>query len=90
MKRQIEIFSAGCPVCGPVIDMVKQMACGSCEVTVIDFSKDERPEQVAKIRSYGINRLPAIAVNGKLLDCCIDKGITREQLEAAGIGNPNI
>ena len=89
MKRQIEIFTAGCPVCKPVIEMVKEMACGSCEVSVIDFSKDESAESVAKIKTYGINRLPAIAVNGKLLDCCIDTGISKEQLEAAGIGKPN-
>jgi glutaredoxin len=88
MKRQIEIFTAGCPVCKPLVELVKEMACGSCEVTVVDYSKDESPEQVAKIKTYGINRLPAIAVNGKLLDCCLDKGIT-EQLEAAGIGKPN-
>jgi glutaredoxin len=76
MKRHIEIFTAGCPVCKPVIEMVKEMACESCEVSVIDFSKDESKESIEKIKTYGINRLPAIAVNGKLLDCCLDKGIS--------------
>jgi len=34
MNRQIEVFTAGCPVCEPVVKMVKEMACDSCEVTV--------------------------------------------------------
>ena len=34
MKRQIEVFTAGCPICEPVVKMVKEMSCESCEITV--------------------------------------------------------
>ena len=26
-KRKIEVFTAGCPVCEPVVEMVKSLAC---------------------------------------------------------------
>ena len=39
MKRQIEVFTAGCPVCEPVVKMVKEMACDSCEVTVYNLAE---------------------------------------------------
>ena len=35
-KRTIEIFSAGCSVCEDTVTLVKQMACPSCEVTILD------------------------------------------------------
>ena len=39
-KRQIEVFSAGCPVCQETVDLVNQIACPSCEVTILDM-KDQ-------------------------------------------------
>ena len=33
-KRKVEIFTAGCPVCEPVVAMVKELACDNCEVHV--------------------------------------------------------
>ncbi|HXH19008.1 MAG TPA: hypothetical protein VNJ07_07975 [Chitinophagales bacterium] len=87
MKRQIEIFTAGCPVCNPVVDLVKSLVFDSCEVTVYDVVKQcGSKECLSKVEQYAIKRLPAIAVNGELLNCCIDKGITKEDLIAAGIG----
>lgn len=86
-KRQIEIFTAGCPVCNPVIDMVKSLACENCEVTVYDLVKQcESKECLSKVEQYQIKRLPAVAVDGQLLNCCKDKGITKEDLIQAGIG----
>jgi C4-type Zn-finger protein len=35
-KRNIEIFSAGCPVCQETVEMVKRISCASCEVNVLD------------------------------------------------------
>ena len=32
MKRQIEIFTAGCTVCEPVVHLVKETAGKDCEV----------------------------------------------------------
>ena len=87
MKRQVEIFTANCPVCDPVVKMVNELACGSCEVTTYDLTKEsEEQKYLGKLKEYGVKRLPAIAVNGKLLDCCQNNAISREDLVAAGIG----
>lgn len=84
-KRKVEIFTAGCLVCNPVIDMIK--SCDNCDITVYDLVKQcESKECLSKVQQYNIKRLPAIVVNGELLSCCKDKGITKEDLIKAGIG----
>lgn len=86
-KRKIELFTAGCAVCEPVVEMVKAMACSSCEVVIYNLSQPcETKECLEKVKTYGIKALPAIAVNGKLLSCCQNKGISDEELQNAGIG----
>lgn len=82
-KRKIEIFSAGCPLCEDAIDLVNQIACPSCEVEVLDTRK---PEVAEKAKQYGIQSVPAVAINGKLADCCTGRGINEASLRAAGIG----
>ncbi|UCS92210.1 thioredoxin family protein [Echinicola marina] len=87
MKRQVEIFTSNCPVCDPVVSMVKDLACDQCEITVYDLEKQcEDKTCLSKLKEYQIKKVPAIAVNGKLLDCCQDQGITKEELIKAGIG----
>ena len=86
-KRKIEVFTAGCSVCSPVVDMVKSMACSDCEVTVYNLAEPcESKECIDKAKSYGIKALPAVAVNGKLLSCCQNKGVSEAELRSAGIG----
>ncbi len=88
MKRQIEIFTAGCPVCEPVVQLVKDTACENCEITVYNLSEPcESKICVKKMGEYGVKRLPAIAVNGELIGCCTNDGITKEDLIKAGIGS---
>jgi len=87
MKRQIEVFTAGCPVCEPVVKTVKEMACDSCEVTVYNLVEQCNEKVcVDKMKAYNITSLPAVAVNGKLLSCCQNRGVSKEELAAAGIG----
>lgn len=87
MKRQVEIFTANCPVCDPVVNMVKDLACDQCEITVYDLVKQcEDKTCLSKLQEYQIKKVPAIAVNGKLLNCCQDQGISKEELIKAGIG----
>lgn len=86
MKRSVEIFTAGCPVCDPVVQMVKEASCNNCEITVYDLVKQcEEKNCTDKMRRYGINRVPSIVVDGRLLECC-DKAITKQDLLNAGIG----
>ena len=88
MKRQIEIFTAGCPVCEPVVHLVRETACENCEITIHNLSEQcESKICVRKMEEYGVKRLPAIAVNGKLIGCCKNVDITRQDLINAGIGS---
>jgi len=87
-KRQIEIFTAGCPVCEPVVTLVKETACENCEITIHNLSQQcESKICVTKMEEYGVKRLPAIAVDGKLIGCCKNVEITKDDLLNAGIGS---
>ncbi|MDA8215428.1 MAG: thioredoxin family protein [Nitrospiraceae bacterium] len=83
-KRKIEIFVAGCPLCDETIKLVKELSCPSCDVTVYDLRK----EGMDKARKYGVNSVPTVVVNGKILDCCVRRKPTAADLKAAGIGTP--
>ncbi len=86
MKRKVEIFTAGCPVCDPVVKLVKETSCENCEIIIYDLVKQcEEKTCTDKMVAYGINQVPSVVVNGKLLDCC-DRGITKQDLVNAGIG----
>ena len=84
-KRNIEIFSAGCPACEETIALVNSLACPSCEVTVMDM---RRPEVAAKARGYGIRSVPAVVIDGKLASCCEAQGPEAGALKASGVGVP--
>ena len=82
-KRQIEIFSAGCSVCDDTIELVQQTACPSCEISVLDMRDQGVVERAKKL---GIGVVPAVVVDGKLADCCAERGPDEEGLRAAGVG----
>lgn len=84
-KRQIEIFSAGCPACEDAINLVNSVACDSCEVTVLDM-RDRAVAQRAT--TIGIQRVPAVVIDGKIAVCCTDGGISESTLRSEGIGQP--
>jgi len=84
-KRQIEIFSAGCPLCQDTIDLVNRSACASCEISVLDMNDTAVASRAADL---GVQSVPAVAINGTLADCCIHRGVDEDVLRAAGIGKP--
>ncbi len=83
-KRQVEVFTAGCPVCEPVVQLVQAMACPDCDVTIHDL----RQSGAEKATEYQITTVPAVVVDGNLASCCQNRGPNREDLAAAGIGQP--
>ncbi len=89
MTRKIEIFTAGCPVCEPVVAMVKEEACESCDITIHNLVEEfDNLEVKEKLKAYGVNRIPAVAVDGVLLDCCTNNEVSRDELIKAGVGLP--
>jgi hypothetical protein len=84
-KRLIEVFSAGCAVCEELVSRVRDMACDSCDVVVLDMG-DESVSQRAK--DLGVKSVPAVAINGALADCCSGRGPDEAALRSAGLGQP--
>jgi len=84
-KRKIEVFSAGCPCCDDAVKLVRSLACPSCEVTVLDMKSDRQAQE--KARLYGVKRVPAVVVEGKLADCCAG-GVDAATLRRLGVGVP--
>ncbi len=82
-KRNIEIFSAGCPACEDVIEVVNQAACPSCEISVLDMNDSAISERA---KSLGVKSVPAVVIDGKLADCCSGRGPDLEALKSAGLG----
>jgi glutaredoxin 3 len=84
-KRKVEVFSAGCATCQEAVEIVKQAACPSCDVIVLDMHDSE----VAKrAKALGVRSVPAVAIDGKLAECCTDRGVDMQVLRAAGLGRP--
>ena len=95
-KRQVEVFTAGCAVCEPAVQLVKELACPDCEVTVNElggaeasaFTGGSGSAAADKAAQYGIKAVPAVVIEAKLVSCCRTPGPGREELAAAGIGQP--
>lgn len=87
-KRQMEVFIAGCPLCDETVKLVKDLACHQCEVQIYDLRQGCATNECRnKAAQYGIHRVPAVVVDGKLVDCCKNQQpVTRETLIGAGIG----
>ena len=85
LKRKIEIFSAGCPVCQEAIAAIKDSACASGTVTILDMND---PAVSSRAKNLGIKSVPAVVIDGKLADCCAGRGPDIEVLKAAGLGVP--
>ncbi len=85
-KRTIEIFTAGCPCCDAAVQLVKSITCENCDVQVLDMRSDEAIQ--ARAKQYGVKRVPAIVVNGRLADCCQTGAVETAALRALGVGDP--
>ena len=83
--RKVEVFTAGCSLCDDAVRLVQDLACPSCRVEVLDMKEEATQE---KAKAYGVARVPAVAVNGALADCCQGGAIDVDALHALGIGSP--
>ena len=83
--RKIEIFSAGCPLCSEAEKTVRELACPSCDVTVLNM---QEPTSLERAKELGVHSVPAVAIDGKLAGFCTGRGINEEALQDAGLGQP--
>lgn len=82
-KRKVDFFSAGCSLCDDALRMVRDLACDSCDITVHDMKSDSGK---AKAMAYGVKRVPAVAIDGRLADCCGQGEMNAGTLRALGVG----
>lgn len=85
-KRTIEVFTAGCPCCDETVKLVQSLVCPSCDLQILDMRNDKAAQ--AKAKQYGVTRVPAVAVNGKLADCCRQDPVDASTLRSLGVGAP--
>ena len=82
-RRKVEIFSAGCPVCEDTVQKFTQIACPSCDVEVLDMND---PMTAKAAEAYGVQRVPAVVVDGELAPCCAGVGLDEAVLRSLGLG----
>ena len=88
-KRRVEVFTAGCRICAETVNLVKSVACPSCDVRIYDLREGCSTNECRdKPTQYRITAVPAIAVNGVLMDSCRRQTITAASLREAGVGQP--
>lgn len=83
-KRQVEVFTAGCPLCDPVVEMVQRVACENCDVTIYSLKDD--PQAAEQVKAAGVQRVPMVLVDGQPAECCTVGPVTEVGLRTAGIG----
>ena len=83
--RKIEVFGAGCAVCEDTVALINKLACPSCDIRILDMNQTDVAK---KAKQYGIRSVPAIAIDGKLADCCAERGPSEQQLRTTGVGVP--
>jgi glutaredoxin 3 len=82
---EVEVFSAGCPCCGEVVQPVRSIMGPAGEVEVRDM---HAPDVAARAKELGIERVPAVVVDGELAECCAVSGVDKQTLRTVGIGSP--
>jgi hypothetical protein len=64
-RRKIEVFTAGCPCCTEAIELVEFLAGTEHDVEIRDMHD---PAVAVAASDYGIRRLPAVVIDGRLAD----------------------
>ena len=75
----VEICSAGCSICDEATQLARRIAADT-EVSIRDMKE---PESVRRAAELGVRSIPAVAVDGRLADCCSGRGLNEETLRAA-------
>ncbi len=57
--------------------------CAWCEITVLEMGSASVAERAAAL---GVRSLPAVAIDGRLAECCSGRGPDLDALKQAGLG----
>jgi len=80
VSHKIEIFSAGCICCRKTIEMVQGLAGDNDEVIVLDIGE---PQIANRAVDLGIRSVPSVLIDGKLADCCSNRGPDEDVIRSA-------
>jgi len=64
-RRKIEVFTAGCPCCTEAVQLVEFLAGNEHDIEIRDMHD---PAVAVAASGYGIRRVPAIVIDGQLVD----------------------
>jgi len=78
--HKIEIISAGCICCRKAIEMVQGIADDNDEVIVLNIGE---PSVANRAVDLGIRSVPAVLIDGKLADCCSNRGPDEDVIRSA-------
>lgn len=78
-NHTVEVFSAGCPTCRAAVEIVRRVA-GTQHVEVLDMNQ---PSVQAKAKEYGVHRIPGVAIDRKLAECCKQGDVQEDVIRAA-------
>jgi hypothetical protein len=79
-RRKIEVFTAGCPCCTEAVELVKFLAGNEHDIEIRDMH--DLAVAVAA-NGYGIRRVPAVVVDGQLVDYFAECGADETSLTQA-------
>jgi len=84
VSHKIEVFSAGCKFCSNVENEIEQII--GTNDTLVTYNLNDKSnayEYYKAAEKYGINVVPSVVVDGKLLSCCGSTGFSKDVLFAA-------
>lgn len=64
MGYNIEVFTAGCPLCRETIEIIEKAMCPECRLTEYNILQEEA--SATKAEEYGIRSVPTTVVNGDI------------------------
>ena len=82
-RRKIEVFSAGCRCCSEAVELVEFLAGTAHDIEIRDMHD---PAVAVAASGYGIHRLPAIVIDGRLADCYAARDLDEATLTRAIFG----
>lgn len=69
--HHIEIFSAACPACHGLIELVRRLAAPGSRIEVLDMHD---AEVAARARELGIRSVPSLVIDGTVPRCYVGQG----------------
>lgn len=82
-RRKIEVFVAGCPCCSEAVQLIEFLAGTEHDIEIRDMHD---PAVAVAASGYGIRRVPAIVIDGRLADRYAGCGLDEATLTRAIFG----